>query len=504
MNETKRRSWKRRALFALLAVIFVALGFASVAVARARERARRMACASNLKNGVGYVSHLFAGDHGGHYPPTLGVLYPDYMGDSRGWLCPSAGKATALADDPDFSRDDYTPAMFGDTHTDFVYVSGLRADDPPHYVLAFEDEWNHDGDGVNVLIVSGRVRWMWDIKALHDQLAGQEKELATQRRKMKVLRPAWSSWPDPPSEPRPVPDAQRQERRRELEAELEKWSSGQAARKAEEDGAAEERRRRHAEDMARLAAEDRQAVQQALLALSRDLPPTLTLDLGGGVTMELVLIPAGEFLMGSPRWDGRHDSSNGPQHRARITRPFYMGKYEVTQAQYERTMGKNPSRFKGASLPVDEVSWFDATEFCRKLSQRTGKTVRLPTEAEWEYACRAGTTTYYFFGDGESVDDYAWFGRDSEGRHHPVGGKRANPWGLHDMYENVVEWCSDWYDAGYYEKSPEENPQGPASRPTHWSWGGCRGSVHGLAEARLGFPRGRRRAGTMTWLPCAV
>ncbi|MHC4505900.1 MAG: formylglycine-generating enzyme family protein, partial [Planctomycetota bacterium] len=484
---TQVNAKRRRRLRPLLipVVILVVLGIAYAALDRARERYRRRWCRGCLNNCINYACHLFAQDHGGHYPPTLGVLYPDFASDGKVFLCPSAGRATALEDDPHFSRDgrgNYTPAL-SDGHTDYVYVSGLKASDPGHYVLAFDDEWNHDGDGVHVLCVALRAPrdsdWWPDIKALHEQLARQEKELAAQGRKMKVLRPAWSSWPDPPGEARPISEAQREERRRELKAELRGWFAERAAERADEGRAARERRRRHVEDVARLAAEDRSHMKQALLALSRDLPPTLTLDLGRGVTMGLVLIPAGEFLMGDPRWNGRlQDFTNGPVHRVRITRPFYMGKCEVTQAQYEPIMGENPSRTKGANYPVERMSWFGATEFCRKLSELTGKTVRLPTEAEWEYACRAGTTTYYFFGDGrddgEGLSTYTWHGKNSRGRYHPVGGKRANAWGLHDMYGNVWEWCSDWYDPGYYARSPEEDPQGPEHMPTHWSWGGSR------------------------------
>jgi len=145
---------------------------------------------------------LYASDSTGVFPPTVGHLYPDFCSDGKGFVCPSAGKATPVEHDPHFSRKDYTPAMFGDTHTDYVYVSGLKASDPAHYVLAFEDEWNHDGDGVNVVRAGGYAPsdrdWWPDIKALHEQLARQEKELAAKGRKMKVLRPAWSRYPELP------------------------------------------------------------------------------------------------------------------------------------------------------------------------------------------------------------------------------------------------------------------------------------------------------------------
>jgi hypothetical protein len=153
--------------------------------------------------------HLHSSNHGEAFPPTLGHLYLAYIFDGKVFLCPSAGKATPLEVDPcfsdsgRFSRGKYAPAMFGDTHTDYVYVSGLKAADPGHYVLAFDDEWNHDGDGINVLTIGVRIPWVRDIKAVHRQLAKQEKELAAQGRKMKLVRPAWSSWPDPPAGWRP-------------------------------------------------------------------------------------------------------------------------------------------------------------------------------------------------------------------------------------------------------------------------------------------------------------
>ena len=137
--------------------------------------------------------------------------------------------------------------------------------------------------------------------------------------------------------------------------------------------------------------------------------------------------------------------------------------YEVTQEQYEKVMGNNPSRFKGSRNPVEKVRWNDAVAFCRKLSDQEGVEYRLPTEAEWEYACRAGTTTRYSFGDDKSqLGKYAWFGGNSGGETHPVGQKLPNIWGLYDMHGDVYEWCQDWY--GRYERGRViSDPTGPAS-----------------------------------------
>lgn len=175
-------------------------------------------------------------------------------------------------------------------------------------------------------------------------------------------------------------------------------------------------------------------------------------DLGGGVKMELLSIPAGTFTMGSPESEeGRfYDES---QVRVRITKPFYLGKTEVTQAQWKAVMGNNPSYFKGDNLPVEKVSWEDAMAFCRKLTERERKkglpaeyTFTLPTEAQWEYACRAGTTTRFCSGDSESaLSKVAWRDGNSGKKTHPVGTKSPNAWGLYDMHGNVWEWCSDWY-----------------------------------------------------------
>jgi len=182
------------------------------------------------------------------------------------------------------------------------------------------------------------------------------------------------------------------------------------------------------------------------------------------IGMKFVMIPPAEFLMGSPPDESGRSPDEGPVHRARISRGFWMGQCEVTQAQYEAVMGKNPSKFKGQNWPVERVSWEDATEFCEKLGQKEGRRYRLPTEAEWEYACRAGTTTRFSYGDNDSsVGEYAWYDSNSRGKTHPVGQKKPNVFGLYDMHGNVSEWCSDWYGQDYYSISVLADPQGPLS-----------------------------------------
>jgi formylglycine-generating enzyme required for sulfatase activity len=202
---------------------------------------------------------------------------------------------------------------------------------------------------------------------------------------------------------------------------------------------------------------------ESLVSSARASPPSPSSDHPKSVTnslgMEFVRIPAGRFQMGSTSGDGDEQ----PVHRVEITQPFYLGTTEVTQSQWESVMGNNPSRFKGANRPVEQVSWEEVQTFIEKLNAREpGVTYRLPTEAEWEYAARAGTTTAYSFGDSAGdLDEYAWYGGNTGGQTHPVGQKPANGWGLYDVHGNVWEWVQDWY--GEYPSSPQGNPSGPPS-----------------------------------------
>jgi formylglycine-generating enzyme required for sulfatase activity/tetratricopeptide (TPR) repeat protein len=172
------------------------------------------------------------------------------------------------------------------------------------------------------------------------------------------------------------------------------------------------------------------------------------------VSFDLCLVPAGRFIMG--------DKSNGPIHQVTIESDFYLGKYPVTQAQWEAVMGSNPSKFIGPELPVEQVSWEDCQLFIKRLNVLTDGKYRLPTEAEWEYACRAASTSTYCFGDNEAyLEEYAWFRANSGSQTQPVGKKKPNAWGLHDMHGNVWEWCLDWY--GDYPSGVVTNPFGASS-----------------------------------------
>jgi formylglycine-generating enzyme required for sulfatase activity len=190
--------------------------------------------------------------------------------------------------------------------------------------------------------------------------------------------------------------------------------------------------------------------------------------------MEFVLIPAGTFMMGAE--DGESDER--PVHQVTISRPFYLGKYEVTQAQWQAVMGNNPSLFQGdPKLPVEQVWWTDVQDFLRKLNAKEGgNRYRLPTEAEWEYAARAGSTTAYGFGsDASRLGEYAWYRDNSGGKTRPVGQLKPNAWGLYDMHGNVMEWVQDWY--GRYPAESVTDPQGPASGSHRMRRGGAWNSV---------------------------
>ena len=201
----------------------------------------------------------------------------------------------------------------------------------------------------------------------------------------------------------------------------------------------------------------------------------VTAQAGKGITnsigMKLVLIPKGTFTMGSPESEEGRDSVE-LQREVTLSKDFYLGVTEVTQAQYQKVMGYNRSEFQGDEVqgdstnhPVESVSWNDAAEFCRKLSdlpeeKKAGRVYRLPTEAEWEYASRAGSKTAFSFGDeAESLSEHGWFDANSHHQTHPVGELKPNSWGLYDMHGNVWEWCSDWY--GDYPKGAVRDTAGP-------------------------------------------
>jgi formylglycine-generating enzyme required for sulfatase activity/predicted Ser/Thr protein kinase len=226
-------------------------------------------------------------------------------------------------------------------------------------------------------------------------------------------------------------------------------------------------------------------------------------DLGKGINLDMVLIPAGKFMMGSPASEkGRKD--NETQHEVTITKPFYMGKYEVTQEQWQAVMGSNPSSVKGARLPVTNVSWNDCQDFIMKLNARRNGFYRLLTEAEWEYVCRAGTSTAYSYGDTITKGDANWGAKQVPESIKGVGNYKANAFGLFDMHGNVWEWCEDWY--AKYPDGAVMDPKGPAKGETHVMRGGSFNNLvsgarssnrNGLTPAGRSYNDGFRLAKTV-------
>ncbi len=227
-------------------------------------------------------------------------------------------------------------------------------------------------------------------------------------------------------------------------------------------------------------------------------------EIVNSIGMRLNLVKPGAFLMGSPTEEAGRPDDEQPQHSVEITRPFYLGVYPVTQAEYVQVTGQNPSWFSKegggknrvegldtSRFPVEQVSWNEAVAFCEALNRLdakkpTGWKYALPTEAQWEYACRAGVTTPYFFGDADDLGKYAWYGVNAEGRTHKVGTRTPNPWGLFDMNGNVWQWCADWHSKDYYARSPQKDPQNSengrlarVSRGGSWSGGAewCRAAA---------------------------
>jgi formylglycine-generating enzyme required for sulfatase activity len=228
----------------------------------------------------------------------------------------------------------------------------------------------------------------------------------------------------------------------------------------------------------------------AVIAVAEETPPpqpgdTIVVNIphlaAGAKPLEMVYIPAGSFQMGSPESEIHRELDESPQHHVSISQPFYLGKYEVTQAQWLAVMGSNPYYDYGVGndYPVYYVSWYDCLTFINRLNGMGLGFFRLPTEAEWEYACRAGTSTRFFWGDDPDyalIGDYAWFdGNNEPFGTKPVGLKSPNPWNLFDMCGNVYEWCYDRY--GAYPASAQTDPQGPdygtifVYRGGSWSYG---------------------------------
>lgn len=227
---------------------------------------------------------------------------------------------------------------------------------------------------------------------------------------------------------------------------------------------------------------------------------TKTITLPGGAEMEMIYCAPGSFMMGSPKDEEGH-LYDETQHKVTLTKGFWLGKYPVTQSQWESVMGDNPSCNEGDANPVDSVTWDDCKEFIKKINSRFNFTARFPTEAEWEYACRAGEEGAYS-GTGD-LDDMGWYDENSDDETHPVGEKEPNAWGFHDMHGNVEEWCADWY--GSYLTKAETDPKGPSSGVYRVLRGGCCSCDAEFCRSAI---RGRNIPGYAIWygfrLCCSV
>ena len=199
---------------------------------------------------------------------------------------------------------------------------------------------------------------------------------------------------------------------------------------------------------------------------------TISISVKDGISIEMVKVEAGTFMMGATPEMEKPNSDEKPLHQVTLINDYYMGKYKVTQALWEAVMGSNPSYFKGDNLPVEKVSWNDCQEFISKLNSLTGRKFRLPTEAEWEYAARGGKKRRgYQYSGSSNITDVAWYDGNSGSKTHPVGTKQANELGIYDMSGNVYEWCLDWY--GSYSSSSQTNPTGADSGSSRVIRGGC-------------------------------
>ena len=239
---------------------------------------------------------------------------------------------------------------------------------------------------------------------------------------------------------------------------------------------------------------------QVSIQVSRPPPETgeeTTVELPGGTAMDFIWMGPGTFTRGSPETENGRFSNEGPRHEVTLTTGFYLGKYEITQSQWEAVMGDNPSYFQSPDRPVEQVSWDDVQTFIQRLNASTEEAVyRLPTEGEWEYACRAGTTGRWSFGDDEIwLEVSAWYvANNTSAGTKEVGAKQPNPWGLYDMHGNVGEWCHDYFDA--YTNNPQIDPSGPASGTSRITRGGY---FHSEAEDVRSAKRSRREPANRTY-----